>query len=203
MSDKKHDEVVDIFRKIEKDCHLVVEPDAERILLSQPSNLIMMHSANSPTQTAVSKGSKAGNYCNKKFIRNYIVLGSKASSRVGSPNSKDASSEDSIADIVGKSNDELVKKLAPTLHVAKEVKEEKQQPNGSLNMLPPLQDAAKQKEKLSTNSMPTIEAQHAHPTVAPVTSEPSLRLNNKIDDIPQTPKKSAGILDSNRYCKLM
>jgi len=41
LSETTHDETVEIFRNVEKECHLIVEPDAERILLSEPSSLIM------------------------------------------------------------------------------------------------------------------------------------------------------------------
>jgi hypothetical protein len=39
--DKTHDQAVNIFRTIDGDCHLIVEPDAERILLSVRLKLII------------------------------------------------------------------------------------------------------------------------------------------------------------------
>ncbi|KAI6228750.1 PDZ domain containing protein [Aphelenchoides fujianensis] len=58
LTNKTHDEAVEVFRGIKSECKMVIEPDAERILLSQPSNLIIP-TASSPTANTARSRSQA------------------------------------------------------------------------------------------------------------------------------------------------
>ncbi|KAI6189696.1 Synaptojanin-2-binding protein [Aphelenchoides bicaudatus] len=181
LSDKTHEEAVEVFRDVETECKMNVEPDAERILLSQPSNLIMP-SSNSPTQMRTACGSTA------------------TTPRRGSP------PRNAQEDFKSLSQTDTIKPSALTESLNKLVMEQARtepSPNGSLNTLPPLQN-----DKLSDGKKPKL--QKAVPVIAKVQPTPTppasptrhlqnLKNSRAIDDIPPTPKKPVGLLDPRSH----
>ncbi|CAD5231848.1 unnamed protein product [Bursaphelenchus xylophilus] len=208
-----HDQAVQIFKSASKECVLTVEPDAERILLSQPSDLIV-RSSSSTNQTPLS-GSKSDNSSRSSSPSSAKNKGnSKKTNFIVKENNKKLQAEvvrEEIESLAAKENgmqnQAEVERKENCVNVTEDVKKreeelERGEDGNNQNNL-----SKGNSEVISNGTVPNKKQGNLQNVVPPckvnddeedrastVSMAPSIA-HSVIDDIPRTPKKPTSILD--------
>lgn len=188
ISNKTHDESVEIFKSCRDTCTLVIEPDAERILLTQPSNLILRSpsksSKNRTPKTSFKSRDSSPNSSN----------GRKSKSRKSSQSSTKVLDEPQV--ILTPNGD--IPPLS-TIPVGTEAT------SSSINKPQRRSSKSGEGRTISTGSyVPSrfignsslVNGEDNEDCESTISLAPSIA-HSVIDDVPRTPKKATGFMDPN------